>query len=106
MNSVPLGTSICGLPCDASMGYCKLSIDVKPIENQIVELFPNPVDNSITLKYSDDLVIHRAFVINSIGQLSFVNINQGSISTAMLEKGIYWLKLETNKGDKILKFVK
>lgn len=106
VNSVPLGTSICGLPCDASSGYCKLSIDVKPIENQIVELFPNPVDNSITLKYSDDLVIHRAFVINSIGQLSFVSINQGNISTAMLEKGIYWLKLETNKGDKILKFVK
>ena len=104
--SVPIGQSICGLPCTAASNYCKVQNGINDIENNLVEVYPNPVDNTLNLKYANDLVIKNAYLVNTLGQLNIVTINQNTINTNSLNKGLYWLKLETNKGEVILKFIK
>lgn len=89
-----------------------------PIEDEIsnftsVKLFPNPASNSLNLQISlkhKEAVSYTIF--NTIGQVVF---SKNMISTDKVnevidinnfEKGMYYIKLNTSEGQKILKFIK
>ena len=103
--SVNIPAANCGAACSAASNYCKTSSVEDPWFGGIT-LYPNPVDQVLSLDYGDDLSIQKAWIINALGQTEPVVITNNNISTAKYGKGMYWLKLQTNQGEFILKFVK
>lgn len=74
-----------------------------------VKLFPNPVENRLTLQFSSDLGEIRGTIFNVTGQ-QIQNFTQKEIQKTIdvshLSKGVYFLKLQSPKGTISHKFVK
>jgi hypothetical protein len=70
-------------------------------------LYPNPVSNELHLKGHELILKAEIFDIN--GKLIFTHsepTNQQTINTSMFSKGLYMLKITTEKGFEIHKFLK
>jgi len=78
--------------------------------NNFVDLYPNPAGNELNLTITDaDLVVNNFEVLNTGGSV----VMQGEVSNlsnriniTQLSKGVYFLKLNTNKGTSLQRFVK
>ena len=77
-----------------------LQIETHPTEETNLEIFPNPVSNSLTISNASDEIIH---ILNTTGQTVFVGKNEkNEINTASLQSGIYFIFQGGKKG----KFIK
>ncbi len=73
----------------------------------IVQIFPNPVEKTFIIKKPDDITISKLEVYNSSGQLILTYLETlDRYDISMLSQGIYWLKVETNKGRQVTKMIK
>jgi len=72
-----------------------------------LKVSPNPFENSLTVE--SDIVIKNMEVMNSLGMLvekSSVNDKQYTFSNSELSPGIYFIKIETEKGIATKKIIK
>jgi Secretion system C-terminal sorting domain/FG-GAP repeat len=60
-------------------------------------IFPNPVKDIVTIQLKEGLLIEKATIYNSLGQV-VITENSNLISVNYLAKGIYFLEVITNKG--------
>jgi len=74
-----------------------------------VSIFPNPVEDFLEIKLKDfDEINAEIKIHNQLGNIFLekkLNTSQLIISTNHLSKGIYFLKIETEKGSIIKKFI-
>jgi hypothetical protein len=67
-------------------------------------VFPNPVKNYFTIQLKENIVLKKVTIYNNIGQ--FIKSSKKLITdTSTLSKGIYVLKIETDKGTASKKLV-
>ena len=71
-------------------------------KNKII-IYPNPAKQEINI--SSTQKIEKISVYNSLGQFLF-NSNASKINVEKLEKGIYFIKITTEKGELVEKFIK
>lgn len=80
------------------------------IEFENFKLFPNPTKDKLTLEFSiSDGSVAKLELINSTGQIvnSFESKNhKQEIDLSVFSNGIYFLKIQTQSGQKIIKVVK
>ncbi|RYM34001.1 T9SS type A sorting domain-containing protein [Brumimicrobium glaciale] len=68
-------------------------------------VFPNPVDNLLQMQFTDNLEYKKAVIYNCFGQL-ILQSDAKTIDVSDLRSGIYFLEVETNKGNSIKKIIK
>jgi hypothetical protein len=95
-DTVVVYADLVGLPGVSSSG----------VENDI-RFFPNPTRNKITFEYKDELQLQTINIKNILGQqvLQFIEPKK-EIDVSFLSTGIYYLRVETNKGSKTFKLQK
>lgn len=80
-----------------------LSVDDVILKN--LKVYPNPVRNILTIKLSNQVEYKKATITNLTGKV-VLKSNEKSINVNQLSKGMYLLKIDTNKGTIIKKIVK
>ena len=68
-----------------------------------IKIYPIPAKNEINISTTEKL--KNISVYNSLGQFLF-NSNASKINVEKLEKGIYFIKITTEKGELVEKFIK
>ena len=76
--------------------------------NQLFEIYPNPATSVLNINNIENRNITRLTIIDISGKtvLNKSNIVSKSLNIESLEKGVYFLKIETKDGTAIIKFVK
>ncbi len=82
-------------------------LSVLESENSMIEVFPNPVKDFLTIDMEGQL-FKEYNVYNVSGQKvqSDSTINKNQINVSNLQQGVYFLEFATDKGKTVLKFVK
>jgi hypothetical protein len=73
---------------------------------QPIQLFPNPVSSLLSIDMPSTLLIEKALIYNSLGQIILQTKAADSWDVSALSSGVYYLRIVTNKGEKRLKFIK
>lgn len=85
------------------------SSDIRTInQNSLLQVYPNPATDFITINL-DNNTLSNSFIYcyNTSGQLIFVEDNNNSeIDVSMLQKGVYFIKVSTDKNIYYTKFIK
>ncbi|MDR0969140.1 MAG: T9SS type A sorting domain-containing protein [Lentimicrobiaceae bacterium] len=82
------------------------STGISEIENTNVEIYPNPVKDVLKIE-NNELQINKIEILNLLGKTIYqFDHPSNQINSSALSQGIYFVKLETNKGIVIKKFVK
>jgi len=71
-----------------------------------VSVYPNPVKNEINVSLPADVQVNNAVVVDMLGKSTPVSIHNGQMNLSNFSSGIYFLKLNTNKGEFTQKIVK
>jgi len=82
-----------------------LGIQNLVLHNKII-LYPNPASAEVYIQKPNTIFIKKSILYNAVGQKVAIYHQQEKIHTASLKKGIYFLKIETNKGDAFKTFLK
>ena len=81
------------------------SLDVNEVENSGFKLYPNPVSDKLTV-VSESAAKIIVIDLNGRVVLSMENVLEKTIDTSNLPEGLYTMKVITNDGVSIYKFVK
>ena len=84
-----------------------LGINTNVLTNQI-KIYPNPTKDNLTIETNSNNE-QRLEIVNLIGQTvytTFINNNKATINTSAFAKGVYILKLSSDKETVVRKFVK
>jgi hypothetical protein len=99
----------------AGLGEIKITLgsstDVEEIASkEDVALYPNPVEDILYLSFSDNIDIRNIMIYNTTGQLvkntSNIYGSNTEITATDLDAGIYYLMIQSDKGQISRKFVK
>lgn len=87
-----------------------VNIIINKINNEEIILFPNPAGNKINILYNNiDNAVLYAEIYDLLGNkviAQFLNKNNNSINLHNLNNGLYLIKIKTNNGLYVKKFVK
>jgi len=84
-------------------------LNINEIGGINVKIFPNPVSNETTLNIDTDIPIYKMELFNLLGAIVKTTYPNGApyfFTVSDIEKGIYFLRVETPKGSQTLKVVK
>ena len=81
-----------------------LPAGISDVSNNPMQIYPNPAQNEIFIK--SDLQIEKIEIYSITGALLISEKFKGKISVSTLTQGIYLLKVYTDKGVMIRKFLK
>ena len=83
----------------------QLSVDDEILDNSL-KLYPNPVTNILTIE-SKNVAISKVEIYSILGEkIKEITSNFGSITTDKLPKGIYIIKIYSEKGMEMKKTIK
>ncbi|WP_422104892.1 T9SS type A sorting domain-containing protein [Winogradskyella sp.] len=104
------GFTVCCNRDYALVRYSNNTLNIDEIEeDQDISIYPNPTDNKIIIKSNHSFLKFNIYDINS-KLLKEVNLDQASfnhdISLEGLEKGVYFLKIISNKGITVERIIK
>jgi len=72
-----------------------------------IKIYPNPVTDSFSIKLPEDLKIKTIDIFDTSGKLVKNSISQSDkIDVSYLSSGIYFIKVKTDKGVFVTKFIK
>ncbi|MBK9722294.1 MAG: serine hydrolase [Saprospiraceae bacterium] len=74
--------------------------------NNSVEIFPNPVNNTLQLNTFNNNIISNILIYNTIGQLNYNKPFMGVIDLTGFKSGLYYIQLMTDRGIIIKTFIK
>lgn len=83
-------------------------LGIKEIHQNHFEIFPNPVENQLNIKTTQNGV-YNIEIINSLGETIIkteLNEAESSINVENLTNGIYFIKIENNDNLQTIKFIK
>lgn len=84
-----------------------LSLNIKDLNlEQQISLYPNPASNLLNINTSTDFSIIASTIFDVTGKLVSSNKHQISIDVSKLNAGIYFIKVQTDKGELKQKFIK
>ncbi len=92
-----------------------LKTPTQDIDNQsIIKIYPNPVTNELSVSYkNDNSESVNIEIINTVGQTVFkekrvttIGENTLTLSVPHLQNGLYFLKVSSDKGQAVKKFMK
>ena len=86
------------------VGDSSLSLDELVFENSI-SIYPNPATNTINITINSNTNYIKSEIYNILSQ-RILKTNKKSISIENLSKSTYFLKIYTEKGIAIKKFIK
>ncbi|HNW89671.1 MAG TPA: T9SS type A sorting domain-containing protein [Bacteroidales bacterium] len=81
------------------------NIDENSIENGI-SIYPNPANNYITLEFAQKCIIEISNIQGQLIKILSVIGNQSNIDISTFPSGLYIMKVKTEKGVAVKKFVK
>ncbi|MFC4509066.1 T9SS type A sorting domain-containing protein [Flavobacterium buctense] len=85
----------------------ELTLSNPSFQQQKIVLFPNPVEDRITMILPENQSAISYSILDFTGKKVFqINASNPSINVEYLEKGIYFLKVNTESGDYVSKFIK
>ena len=73
---------------------------------QSIRLYPNPTTNNLNLHLPKGMSIEKTTFYNNLGQVVKESTSETSWDISSLAKGVYYIKAETNLGDKQMSFIK
>ncbi|NUY80844.1 T9SS type A sorting domain-containing protein [Flavobacterium sp. MAH-1] len=83
------------------------SLSVDDPKDVSVELYPNPVDDSFTVKADNEIRSLQLFDIQGrLLQVKMIDANQTTMNISDRQTGVYFVKITTDKGVKVEKIVK
>lgn len=75
-----------------------------------ITIYPNPVQDTLNIAYKEAFEISRMSIYNTLGQLVAIIINEKPNATAVdvsqLKSGIYFIKIDSDKGSRTAQFIK
>ncbi|MEP0263415.1 T9SS type A sorting domain-containing protein [Dokdonia sp.] len=76
-----------------------LSINTTTIASRF-KLFPNPAVTTVHIEFpeEEEIVLQKITMYNSVGQLVYTTTQQTNIDTSQFSKGMYFIKIRTDKG--------
>jgi hypothetical protein len=86
----------------ASNSFCVSEVSINELSNSNILLYPNPSNSNITIDLGDIKQKTKITLTNSLGQ---VLLTENYASTSFINliidapKGIYFLQIETDKGE-------
>jgi len=90
-------------------GTLSTSIKSRSLNNEFeIKLFPNPVREKLTLEFEWD-VVKKIIIMNSLGQMVYTlnnPISKQEINLSNLPAGIYFLNVQNQNQQKVLKIIK
>lgn len=101
-----LGTDVSSVLTVAKSGT--LSAQKKSFKKK-VEIYPNPVNNTLTLHTIGAIEIKSIQITNILGEILLSNVkleNQNSINVSTLSSGVYILSINSDEGNQQVKFCK
>ncbi len=107
MNSLTLGNNYEIIFIEANFEITiVLDIDDVILNNQIT-LYPNPAKDILHIKFNNSLIINKVIIYNLLGKEIIEEKNiENSIDLEKLARGHYILKIITNKGYLVKRFLK
>jgi len=78
------------------------------LENSI-SIFPNPTNNILTIEFNAAVneTINSLTIYNMLGQVELIESNgKVEVDVSTLQAGVYFIKINTNRGDWNGKFIK
>ena len=75
------------------------------VDNNL-KIYPNPVNDILNIKISNSIKIEEVNIYNILGKIVLKTINQHKINVSKLNKGVFLIKIKTNKGVLIKKLIK
>jgi hypothetical protein len=93
-------------PSGGSCGYTIGLDENKFLGNESDKLYPNPVQNELTISIANIDNLTEIIILNVLGEIVEkydLNSNQKSINVSNLDNGIYFIRMENGKS---LKFIK
>jgi Leucine-rich repeat (LRR) protein len=85
---------------------CSLGVDEKRVIDSIL-LFPNPVESVLHIQVQNNISINTVFLYEMGGRLIYQNTeNVNQIDMETLNKGLYFVKIETSNGSFAKKIIK
>ncbi|NHN24566.1 T9SS type A sorting domain-containing protein [Flavobacterium jejuense] len=89
---------------------CTLSTNSPTALNNAITIYPNPVAHTLTLGITKNSIINSYSIIDASGkvliQQKVLLSNNATIDVSNLSNGFYILKLESDSGEAIKKFIK
>ena len=82
-----------------------LSVDNNAFLSEKITLFPNPIEDILTIKTSENFRINKLIIYNSLGKEILESTNK-EINLNQLSSGIYFIKVITDYGDFYKKIAK
>ena len=73
--------------------------------DEVISLYPNPVENILTVKIPNDVQLQSIILFNELGQ-KVLEGNTATIDMTSLSQGVYQVKLFTNEGEIHKKLIK
>ena len=82
----------------------KSQVDLTEYANRF-EVYPNPVENTLVIETDD--IINEVEICNIVG-ISIMNLseNYNNIDVTDFSEGVYFIRIRTDKGEVIKRFVK
>ena len=72
-----------------------------------IGVYPNPANDKLFIEHKDALAVEKISFMNYLGQLVLsINAPKKEIDVSLLPAGLYYLRVETNKGSKTFKLQK
>ena len=75
--------------------------------NRPISIYPNPVENKLSLKLPSNLVVQEVTIFNNKGEKAATfPMNSKVLDVSNLKVGLYFIQLQTSEGLETLKFIK
>ena len=75
-------------------------------ESNLLKLFPNPTSGIINIEVTNNQVINRTSITNVLGQTILTFENETSLDISSLNKGTYFITIETDSGKETQRIIK
>lgn len=89
----------CDIPAQVNMG-------INDLNKAAVKLYPNPSMGIVNIEVSDNQTINKVAVSNVLGQTIMVLGNTATLDISSLNKGTYFITVETDNGRQTQKIIK
>lgn len=90
----------------ANFGNCYyVNLETRSNFNEL-NIYPNPCQKNLFIENRKDASISSVYIVDVYGKQTKMNYDNGQIKTDHLSNGIYLIKVQSDKGEFIQKFIK
>ena len=79
--------------------------DYENLKGSVI-VYPNPADSQVTINIPNYVQLKSVKIFNKLGQLVHVYNNMNTLNVENLSDGLYFLQIETDRGDFVKKLIK